>query len=117
MSDERRRGTRLMAEVKVDYRTVGSFITDYSKDISQGGLFIATSLPLEIGEQVRLRITLPGRDLPFALEGVVRWNSKPSDRDQSPAGMGIEFINFDAEVRAELSRFVATLPHEEDKPK
>jgi type IV pilus assembly protein PilZ len=106
MSEERRREGRQTAEVKVDYRTVGSFITDYSKDISQGGLFIATSLPLEIGESVRLRITLPGRDLPFALEGVVRWNAKPTEREKGPAGMGIEFLNFDEAVREELRRFV-----------
>jgi type IV pilus assembly protein PilZ len=113
MTEERRVGKRLLAEVKVDYRTVGSFITDYSKDISQGGLFIGTSLPLEVGEQVRLRITLPGRDLPFALEGVVRWNAKPTDRDKGPPGMGIEFTDFGQEVQAELRRFVATLNEEE----
>ena len=45
----RRRGNRKMAEVKVDYRTVGSFITDYSRDISQGGIFISTKAPRPVG--------------------------------------------------------------------
>jgi type IV pilus assembly protein PilZ len=106
MGDSNRRKTgRLPVEVKVDYRTVGSFITDYTKDLSQGGIFVATSLPLEVGERVRLRLTLPGHALPFALEGVVRWTSGVHDKDRTP-GMGIEFVNFSDELREELSRLV-----------
>lgn len=115
MSDEnRRRQGRLPVEVKVDYRTVGSFITDYTKDISQGGMFVATSLPLEVGERVRLRLTLPGHQLPFALEGVVRWNSSVHDKDRTP-GMGIEFTNFGEDLKDELSRFVAAMNAETSK--
>ncbi|MCC7381372.1 MAG: TIGR02266 family protein [Deltaproteobacteria bacterium] len=105
----RRKATRLGVEVKVDYRTVGSFITDYTKDISQGGIFVATSLPLDVGEKVRLRITMPGRDLPFALEGVVRWNALVQDKEKQTPGMGIEFTNFGDEVKDELARLVAKL--------
>lgn len=104
----RRKATRAPVEVKVDYRTVGSFITDYSRDISQGGIFIATSLPLNVGDQVRLRITLPGHVLPFALEGVVRW-IVPAGATDKQSGMGVEFTTFSDDVRAELGRLVAAL--------
>jgi len=108
MSEEdRRKGTRVPAEVKVDYRTVGSFITDYSKDLSQGGIFVQTSLPLAVDQRVRLRITLPGRELPFALDGVVRWVRSPQD-SESP-GMGVEFEEFDEATREALRRFVESL--------
>lgn len=108
MSDNRRSQARLPVELKVDYRTVGSFITDYTKDISKGGLFIRTSLPLEAGERVRLRITLPDGDAPFALDGIVKWTSTIRDKDKRPPGMGIEFVNFTDEVKAHLDRLVAT---------
>lgn len=114
MTDNRRLGgKRLPAEVKVDYRTVGSFITDYTKNISKGGLFIRTSLPLEVGERVRLRITLPDGDAPFALDGVVKWTSTLRDRDKHPPGMGIEFINFDDETRVRIERLVKTYSESE----
>ena len=106
VSDNRRGGKRLPVEVKVDYRTVGSFITDYTKNISQGGLFIRTSMPLEVGERVRLRITLPDGDAPFALDAVVKWVSTIRDREKHPPGMGVEFVDFSDEVKAQLDRLV-----------
>ncbi len=108
-SDERRKAARLSAEVKVDYRTLGSFITDWSRDISQGGIFIRTSLPLSIGDTIRLRVTLPGRDLPFALEGVVRWVNSTHTDDGTPPGMGVEFTNLDDQLKSEIAEFVKTL--------
>lgn len=107
MSDNRRKGgDRLPVEVKVDYRTVGSFITDYTKNISKGGVFIRTSLPLEVGERIRLRITLPEGDAPFALDGVVKWVSSVRDREKHPPGMGVEFTSFTDDVKEQLERLV-----------
>lgn len=103
---DNRRAPRLPVEVKVDYRTVGSFITDYTKDISKGGVFIRTSLPLEIGERVRLRLTLPGGDAPFALDGVVKWTSTLRDKEKHPPGMGIEFVDFDDDTRKRIEDLV-----------
>lgn len=108
----RRKTPRAPAEIKIDYRTVGSFITDYTKDLSQGGAFIQTSLPLSAGDSVRLRITLPGHTLPFSLDGVVRWSTGPGVTDR-PTGMGVEFTAFGDELKRELAAFVAAL---EKKP-
>ncbi len=93
-------------DIKVDYRTAGSFITDYTENISKGGVFIKTSLPLEIGERVRLRLQLPDGDAPFALDGIVKWVSTLRDRESHPPGMGIEFVDFDDTVRAKLEALV-----------
>jgi uncharacterized protein (TIGR02266 family) len=104
----RRKTPRVVAEVKVDYRTVSSFITDYSKDLSQGGVFVKTPLPFNVGERLRLRVSIPGHELPFALEGVVRWVVPLNDKDREP-GMGVEFVEFGEAARDELARFVAAL--------
>ena len=105
-ASDNRKEARLPAEVKVDYRTGGSFITDYTQIISQGGLVIRTSLPMEVGEKVRLRLTLPGGEAPFALDGVVKWVSTLRDKDKHPPGMGIEFTDFSDEVKAQLASLV-----------
>jgi type IV pilus assembly protein PilZ len=38
----KRRSTRLHHEIPVAYRTVGSVLTDWATNMSQGGLFITT---------------------------------------------------------------------------
>ena len=101
----KREQTRVVADVKVDYRTIGTFVTDYTANLSKGGVFVKTSLPLEPGEQVRLRVTIPGQELPFPLKGVVRWNRKVGD-EGGEAGMGIEFSDFSDEMKASLAEFV-----------
>ncbi len=101
-----RKEQRLTAEIKVDYRTVGSSITDYSENVSLRGLFVRTSLPLPIGERVRLRLTLPEGDAPFALSGVVKWTATLKDKDKHPPGMGIEFIEPDEETKQKLTQLV-----------
>lgn len=106
MATEQRRSPRIPADVKVDYRTVGSFITDYTRNISKGGLFVQTSLPLEVGERVRLRLTLPGGDAPFGLDGVVKWVSTLRDKDKHAPGMGIEFVDFDEHTKQRLEALV-----------
>lgn len=103
---ENRKDQRLTAEIKVDYRTVGSFITDYSENVSLRGLFVRTSLPLPIGERVRLRLTLPEGDAPFALSGIVKWTATLKDKDKHPPGMGIEFIEPDEETKQKLAQLV-----------
>lgn len=106
MTADNRRSPRIPADVKVDYRTVGSFITDYTRNISRGGIFVQTSLPLDQGTRVRLRLTLPDGDVPFGLDGVVKWVCTLKDKDKHPPGMGIEFVDFDDEVRGKLDALV-----------
>ncbi len=103
---DKRESERLPVDVKVDYRTVGSFITDYTKDLSKGGIFIKTSLPLEVGTRVRLRLTLPDGDAPFALDGVVKWVSTLREREKHPSGMGVEFVDFSDEVKNKIENLI-----------
>lgn len=107
MSDERRTNPRAPVELKVDYRTVGSFVTNFSKDVSTGGVFIRTSAPLPVGTRVRLRLALPGDALPVALDGVVEWERGLHESESGPAGMGVSFENASPELVAGLRRLVA----------
>lgn len=104
---EKRRTERLPVEVKVDYRSVGRFLTDYTMNLSRGGLFVQTCLPLEPGERVRLRLTLPDADAPFALDGIVKWVSRRDDKVGHPPGMGIEFVDASEELQRHVERLMA----------
>lgn len=104
--DENRRAERLSAEIKVDYRSEGSFVTDYSANVSREGVFIQTSHPLPVGERVRLRLQLPEGDAPFALDGVVKW-VRTGRGGHEPPGMGVQFIDLPQFVSDQLDRLVS----------
>jgi len=106
VGEEKRRSRRLPVEVKVDYRTVGRFLTDYTMNLSKGGLFVQTCLPLQPGERVRLRITLPEVDAPFALDGLVRWVAHRDDDLGHPPGMGIEFVDASDDLLRHVERLL-----------
>jgi uncharacterized protein (TIGR02266 family) len=91
----------------VAYRSVGSFLTDWATNISQGGLFINTRKPLPVGTVVKLIIQLPGAAFPFDMTGRVT-RVCPREADAAP-GMGIEFTELDGSKRERIEAFVEKL--------
>ena len=85
---DQREHARAPIELKVDYKKLNSFFADYTKNISKGGTFIKTRKPLPVGTRFIFRLTVPGRPLPFELNGEVI-HASPSGDD---AGMGIRFV-------------------------
>jgi len=94
---DQREHARAPIELKVDYKKLNSFFADYTKNISKGGTFIKTRKPLPVGTRFLFRLTVPGRPLPFELNGEVV-HAGPSGPE---AGMGIRFVwSEDSERRA-----------------
>ncbi len=87
-SSDRREHIRAPIELKVEYKKLNTFFADYTKNISKGGTFIKTRKPLPVGTRFLFRLTVPGRPLPFELNGDVV-HASPSGED---AGMGIRFV-------------------------
>jgi uncharacterized protein (TIGR02266 family) len=114
-ADNKRRATRLHHEIPVAYRSVGSFLTDWSTNISRGGLFINTRKTLPVGTAVRILVQLPGASFPFQLEGRVTRITEFDNRANMVPGMGIEFIDVDEGRRREIEEFVARLRHDLDE--
>ena len=80
-------------ELRVEYERLNQFFADYTRNISQGGLFIRTQKPLEPGKVLTFRITVPKLEEPFVLRGSVRWVITPDQASEDdPAGMGIAFL-------------------------
>jgi type IV pilus assembly protein PilZ len=108
-SDNKRRARRLQHELPVAYRSVGSFLTDWATDISQGGMFINTRTPLAVGTDVRILIQLPMIESPIGLNGkvtrVVRFDRKAG----AVPGMGIQFTDIDPSRREQLEALVKRL--------
>lgn len=99
----RRIDDRLPMSIRVRYPRRNAFFFEYTRNISHGGMFIATSQPFDIGTRFRFELEVPGEDEPISLLGEVRWTVEPrqiegmsASAPDVDAGMGIQFI-FDAD--------------------
>ena len=107
--DNKRKATRLHHEIPVAYRSVGSFLSDWATNISQGGLFINTRKPLAVGTAVKIIIQLPGAAFPYELAGRVTRVTQYDNHANMVPGMGIEFTDVDDAKRREIETFVERL--------
>ena len=94
---ERRRYPRAPLSLLIQFRfdTLEEFLSEYSTDISLGGMFIRTEDLREEGALVYLQFYL--RDGAKLIEGLGRVVRVNRPGGPAPAGMGIEFVNFDEE--------------------
>lgn len=102
--EDRREEGRAPIELNVSYKRVNSFFADYTRNISRGGTFIATSRPLRLGTAFVFALEVPGLEEPLRLNGRVIWTTEAEDASKAnPAGMGIEFqYENDAERQATM---------------
>jgi uncharacterized protein (TIGR02266 family) len=104
----RERHPRAELQLLIQYRfdTFDEFMAEYSIDLSVGGMFIKTQKPHDLGSFVYLQFALKdGSRIIEGLGRVMRVNP-PGDPDHV-AGMGVEFVNFDAESMQLIEEIVA----------
>jgi uncharacterized protein (TIGR02266 family) len=92
---------QLDVEVVVD----GKKHTSRTVNISLGGLFLDSAVPLEIGVTVQLRFQLPTQPELVEVAGDVRWLVKREDGRQ---GIGIRFQGLRARDVWALNQFFQT---------
>ncbi len=114
VADNKRRAVRLHHEIPVAYRSVGSFLTDWATNISQGGLFINTRKPLPVGTAVKVLVQLPGASFPYQLAGRVSRVTEYDNHANQVPGMAVQFTDVDAKQIAEIEAFVERLRRERD---
>ena len=106
---ENRRYTRRPLETEIDFGGDSQFFTGFTKNISAGGLFVATHEELEMGSIIRIKfgITAIGREFDLAAE--VRWH-RPYRETQPdvPAGYGVCFVNISEEDQSVLNEYLQT---------
>ena len=83
------------------------FATEYTKNISKGGIFLKTDRLLDPNAEIDLTLKFPGHLGEFRLKGRVRRlmsMSHPTDRNRQLYGVGIQFLNPDPEVVAAIDK-------------
>ena len=104
--DERRRQNRFGLKVFVGLESEHNFFTGFSRNISSGGLFIATHDVLDIGQEVELLFQLPSGTT-LHTNGQVTW-IRPFDPDKPDKfpGMGVKFVDLSPEESAYIRDFL-----------
>lgn len=112
-AEDRRRYPRVSLSLLIQYRfdTLEDFLAEYSTNISEGGMFVRTDEPRDVGTLLYLQFYLrDGAKLIEGLGRVVQVTAlDPSDPNRS-YGMGIEFVNFDEESMKLIRRITTHGP-------
>jgi type IV pilus assembly protein PilZ len=101
-------GERIPVNILVDYKSKGTYLFDFCRDLGAGGVFIATDKPSAVGEELELSFTIPDAKKTLSVKGKVTWiQSKIETKPQVSPGMGVQFQEFSSEQRKMLEEFVA----------
>lgn len=103
--EDRREHARAAVELQVAYEKLNAFFADYTKNISKGGTFIPTRRTVPVGTVFHFRLLVPGRSVPFELEGVV----VRSGADGPEPGVGIRFRWSDDALRRQFEAAVEAM--------
>lgn len=106
MSQHKRVRPRVPIEIRVDYKRVNAFISDFTRDISGTGLFIRTDTPLDIDTECLFTLQVPSLDA-ITLRGRVTRIVEPGAAEE--AGMGVELVFDDAAEKQALTDLVDSL--------
>jgi uncharacterized protein (TIGR02266 family) len=109
LAAEKRQAIRMKLHAQVNLKSESNFFMGFTENISEGGIFVSTLSPPEMGDSVELSVGVEGAD-PIDIKGIVRWHR--TDDDGNPTGCGVQFVNMTDDVRRTLEMLVVTLEKE-----
>lgn len=104
-----RREPRVPCQALVVYRHSGESSYGTCQDLSPGGIFVASTRRVQVGDRVSLSMVLPGSaDQVLEASGRIAWlNPGPNQQsDDLPPGFGVEFLEFAAGGSSLLSSYL-----------
>ena len=88
---DKRKYQRKLSTTSLGFATLDKNHTAIIKNISDGGVFLDTVAPIDVGKDVAMKIQLTEDQEPIMIIGEVAWNS--------PRGLGVKFkMGFDASL-------------------
>ena len=107
LAEDVRYKPRHVAEFKVRFGSYDEFFSQYTENISQGGLFIRTEKVREVDQVIRLWLHLPGATEEVEILGRVAHVRAPAQAaaEGKTPGMGIEFLEMPFEQKQLLNDY------------
>jgi uncharacterized protein (TIGR02266 family) len=104
--DKRREHARFRVDLDVSIGSEHNFYAGFAENLSAGGVFVATHLLKPVGEKLEMCVNLPDGLGTVVGEGEVRWLREYNESSDTPPGMGIRFIHFEAGSLEAIDRFL-----------
>ena len=96
---------RCPVSLKVSYKTFDDFMDEYTKNVSQRGMFIRTRRPHAIHEITEILLHVPELPNPVRIKGEIVHVKRNAQREED-CGVGIKFIDIDEQSREALISFI-----------
>jgi uncharacterized protein (TIGR02266 family) len=109
---------RVIFEATIKYKSFPEInLSGFSSNLSAGGLYLRTKLPLEVDDTLSLTFSLPGQegDVPLSCDARVAWTNFNKNRRKPDyaTGVGLQFLNLSSAEVSTLEKFIDT--YEEEK--
>lgn len=97
---------KIQKRITVRFRSPADFLQEYADNIGNGGIFIRTTQPPEVGTRLRLHLVVrmdeeKSEEIDLTAEVVY---TRPRAGAGLPAGLGVEFVDLSPELSATLKR-------------
>ena len=109
---------RVIFEATIKYKSLPEIsLSGLSNNLSVGGLYLRTRLPLDVDDTLSLSFSLPGQEgsLPISCDARVAWINCDKNRlkPDYATGVGLQFLNLSSADVSNLEKFIAS--YEEEK--
>jgi uncharacterized protein (TIGR02266 family) len=99
---ERRSSERVETRIRVAFKSEELFRQAAIRNLSRGGVFIATPFAAEVGTELVLRIHIQSSSVDLEVPGVVASNNVSDGHSTGVLGMGVRFGNLSEEQKSAL---------------
>jgi uncharacterized protein (TIGR02266 family) len=105
-TDLERQRVPLERKISLKFKEFRGFITEYSSNLSLGGMFIRTTSPKPIGTIFDFELSLTDDFKLVQGIGEVMWIRADEGGPERPAGMGVRFLDLSPDSRKLIQRIV-----------
>ncbi len=99
---DRRESVRVPTRLAVQFGSLGELQQSLMTNLSRGGVFITTDHLVEIGTRLELRLAIGKRGKELVIPAEVVSNNVGPRFEKGQRGMGLHFLDLEAEVKAEI---------------
>jgi type IV pilus assembly protein PilZ len=98
-----------MHEFSVEFLSDRELYQYYMPFVKNGGLFVRTSERFELGDKIKLEVTLPDSLEASIVTGKVCWLTPIGAQNGTPAGVGVNFEEDEDHVRNQIEKLIGRL--------
>ena len=103
-----------MQELLADFEDLDELYRCYMPFLKSGGIFIKSNAHFDMGQELKLRVTLPDALEADEVEVVVSWLTPQGAQNSNPPGVGVAFVDAPA-LNDKINKLLGATLHS-DKP-